>query len=50
MSKLGNGNQQLANHYQMTMFLFNNIATAIHQLFVSRLILKDNKQNEEKVC
>nr|CAD2187454.1 unnamed protein product [Meloidogyne enterolobii] len=49
MSKLGNGNQQLANHYQMTMFLFNNIATAIHQLFVSRLILKDNKQNEEKM-
>ena len=37
MSKLSNGNQQLSNHYQMTMFLFNNIATACHQLFLSRL-------------
>lgn len=49
MSKMNNS-QTLTNHYQMTAFLFNNIATACHQLFHSNLLTnKQLGEDQEKI-
>lgn len=49
MAKLSNGNSELMAHYHMSMYLFINISTACHQLFLTKLMANKEKKDEEEI-